>query len=68
MDDFNLLIRLQNEFIDLLQKRSYLSGEFVPRELSKAKIRRLRLQINEIMLKIERECTYYIPIKNLIKY
>ena len=31
MNDFSLLIRLQKEFVELLHKRSYLSGEFVPR-------------------------------------
>ena len=44
-------------------KRSYLSGEFVPRELGNAKLRRLRLQIQALMLKIERDYTYYIPTK-----
>ena len=63
MTDFSLLIRLQKEFVELLHKRSYLSGEFVSRELSYAKLRRLRLQIQELMLKIERDYTYYIPTK-----
>ena len=63
MNDFSLLIRLQKEFVELLHKRSYLSGEFAPRELGNAKLRRLRLQIQELMLKIERDYTYYIPTK-----
>ena len=57
------LLDFKKKFVELLHKRSYLSGEFVSRELSYAKLRRLRLQIQELMLKIERDYTYYIPTK-----
>lgn len=64
MDDFTLLMALQNELIRTLQKRKDSVGGWVERDFSKAKIRRLRLQIQEIMMRIEDSCiSYYEVIK-----
>ena len=49
--DFELLIALQNELINILEGRKN-SNEWISRCYSKAKIRRLRLQIQEVMLRI----------------
>lgn len=56
MSDFELLITLQNELRATLKQRAKLTEKWVPRECSKAKIHRLRLQIQEVMLRIERAC------------
>lgn len=56
MSDFELLIALQTELTVTLKQRAKLTEPWVPRELSKAKIHRLRLQIQEVMLRIERAC------------
>lgn len=64
MSDFDMLQALQIELFHTLKKRSELSGADVPKNLSKAKIRRLRLQIQEVMLRIERACDgFYIDKK-----
>ncbi len=60
MSDFDLLLALQKELADTLEKRTQLSNTWVPDSLGKAKIRRLRLLIQEIMLRIERSCEGYI--------
>ena len=54
--DFELLIALQNELINILEGRKN-SNEWISRCYCKAKIRRLRLQIQEVMLRIENKCT-----------
>lgn len=56
MNDFDLLLALQKELADTLRARSHILNEWVPSNLSKAKIHRLRLQIQEVMLRIERAC------------
>ncbi len=56
MSDFDLLLALQKELADTLKKRAQIMNEWVPCNLSKAKIHRLRLQIQEVMLRIERAC------------
>lgn len=64
MNDFELLKALQKELIDTLQKRKNYKETWVSRDICGAKIRRLRLQIQEVMLRIERKCaTNYIDGK-----
>lgn len=59
MSDFELLKTLQKELIDTLKERKRTKC-WIPRSCCKAKIHRLRLQIQEVMLRIERKCkTYY---------
>ena len=55
MSDFDLLKYLQNELIEVLNARKQVE-EFIPNSCCKAKIRRLRLEIQEVMLRIERKC------------
>lgn len=57
MNDFELLQLLQKELISVLAKRKNAQNDFVTRDISKEKIHRLRLQIQEVMLRIERSCT-----------
>lgn len=65
MDDYTLLKTLQNELIETLNQRIALDNQcneyavYSVREVSVAKIRRLRLQIQEVMLRIERKCGRY---------
>lgn len=59
MSDFELLKCLQNELIATLIKRKAQTG-ILPRDCCKTKIRRLRLQIQEVMLRIENRCEGYI--------
>lgn len=56
MSDFDLLLALQKELADTLKARARITGAWAPCNLSKAKIHRLRLQIQEVMLRIERAC------------
>ena len=56
MSDFDLLLALQKELTDTLKARARLVSVWIPCNLSKAKIRRRRLQIQEVMLRIERAC------------
>ncbi len=58
MSDFGLLKNLQEELVKTLEKRKQSEGEYVRKEFCKAKIRRLRLEISEVMLRIERKCVY----------
>ena len=61
MSDFDLLLALQKELNDTLKLRARISDGWIPSTLAKSKIRRLRLQIQEVMLRIERACqTAYI--------
>lgn len=57
MSDFELLKVLQSELVETLEKRK--NTEYITHETSKAKVNRLRLSINEIMLRIERKCTSF---------
>ena len=56
MDDFTLLKTLQKELVRTLEIRKAAIGGFITRGICKAKIRRLRLQIQEVMQRIERAC------------
>lgn len=56
MSDFDLLLALQKELVDTLKLRACIHDDWIPSTLSKSKIQRLRLQIQEIMLRIERSC------------
>ena len=62
MSDFELLKNLQRELIDTLLERKKTEKWF-PRTCCRAKVRRLRLQINEVMLRIENKmsgnCRWY---------
>lgn len=57
MSDFEMLKTLQQELVTTLEARKV--SEYVTHNVSRAKIRRLRLQISEVMLRIERKCTSY---------
>ena len=60
MSDFELLKRLQKELIDtLLERKSVKVEHWFPRSCCTAKIHRLRLQIQEVMLRIERNSDAY---------
>lgn len=58
MSDFELLKNLQKELIDTLTERAKVK-DWIPRSCGKTKIHRLRLQIQEVMLRIERSCEGY---------
>lgn len=55
MDDFTLLKVLQKELTDTLERRKN-TVNWCPRDVSVAKIRRLRVQIQEVMRRIEKQC------------
>ena len=55
MSDFEILKALQSEFILTLEERKKVK-KWIPRTCCRAKIHRLRLQIQEVMLRIERKC------------
>jgi len=57
MSDFELLKALQNELVETLENRKKV--KYFTHETSKAKINRLRLSLNEVMLRIERKCGSY---------
>lgn len=58
MSDFELLKALQEELVTTLEVRK--TSEQLTNNVCRTKIRRLRLQISEVMLRIERKCTSYI--------
>lgn len=58
MSDFELLKALQSELIKTLEERKKADRWF-PRSCCKAKIRRLRLQIQDVMFRIEQKCESY---------
>lgn len=58
MSDFELLKALQKEFIDTLSNRKKVVKYF-NRTCCKAKIHRLRIQIQELMLRIEDKCEVF---------
>lgn len=55
MSDFELLKTLQSELISILEERKKVK-KWIPRTCCRAKIHRLRLQIQEVMLRIEQKC------------
>lgn len=55
MSDFEILKALQSEFIFTLEERKKVKG-WIPRTCCRAKIHRRRLQIQEVMLRIEHKC------------
>lgn len=61
MSDFELLKTLQNELVETLENRK--NTEYITYETGKAKINRLRLLLNEVMLRIERKCVSYYKDK-----
>ena len=56
--DFELLRALQSELIKTLEERKKADRWF-PRSCCKAKIRRLRLLIQDVMFRIEQKCESY---------
>ena len=62
MTDFELLKCLQSKLIETLEQRKTVE-KWIPITCSKAKIRRLRLQIQEVMLRIEMKCEGSIKYK-----
>ena len=55
ISDFELLKHLQQELINTLQLRK--DSKYISKKCCKAKIHRLRLEIQEVMLRIEQGCT-----------
>lgn len=62
MNDFVLLQQLQEDLISTLEKRKNAQGDWITRDISRTRINRLRLQIQEVMLRIERSCTSCVTI------
>ena len=63
MSDFELLKALQSELIFILEERKKVK-KWIPRTCCRAKIHRLRLQIQEVMLQIERKCNGWFKCEN----
>lgn len=59
MSDFDLLKCLQKQLVEVLNERQKLK-DWIPNSCCKAKVRRLRLEIQEVMLRIERECETFM--------
>lgn len=57
MSDLELLKRLQQELISVLELRKR-SSSYYDKYGTKARIRRLRIEISKLMLEIERKCDY----------
>ena len=57
MSDFELLKALQAELVETLENRKNI--KYITHETSKAKVNRLRLSLNEVMLRIERKCVSF---------
>lgn len=55
MSDYELLKVLQTELVNTLDERKKIT-KWIPRYCCKAKIRRLRLQIQDVMFRIEQKC------------
>ena len=55
MSDFDLLKCLQKELVEVLTQRKG-TNKWIPNSCCRAKIHRLRLEIQEVMLRIERKC------------
>lgn len=60
MSDFDLLKYLQEQLVNVLNERK--SIEKIPNSCCKAKIRRLRLEIQDVMLRIERKCETFCKL------
>lgn len=58
MSDFDLLKCLQKQLVEVLNERAKIK-DWIPNNCCKAKIRRLRLEIQDVMLRIERKCNTY---------
>lgn len=59
MTKLDLLKVLQKEFVGVLENRAKLTHiDSTPRNAGKTKLKRLRLQIQELMLEIERSCDF----------
>lgn len=58
ISDFEMLKNLQSEFVDVLNERKK-TEKWIPRSCCKAKVHRLRLHIQEVMLRIENKCDAY---------
>ncbi len=59
ISDFDMLQILQSELVKVLNERKSVEKWF-PRSCCKAKVHRLRMQIQEVMVRIESKCeTYY---------
>lgn len=58
MTKLDLLKVLQKEFVGVLENRAQLKKSSTPRNAGKTKLKRLRLQIQELMLEIERSCDF----------
>lgn len=58
MSDFDILRGLMQEYISALTLRKE-QDRYVDRKCSKARLRRLRLEISAIMCKIENQCGSY---------
>lgn len=56
--DFELLKTLQSELIEVLEERKK-TEHWISRSCCKAKVHRLRLQIQEVMFRIEQKCDSY---------
>lgn len=61
MSEFELLKTLQKELIEVLEERSKTKDYAPSRRICKAKIRRLRLQIQDVMMSIENQCSWCTP-------
>lgn len=57
MSDFELLQRLQRDLIEVLRDRK-AHDSYYGKHGTKARIRRLRLEITRLMLEIERKCNF----------
>lgn len=55
ISDFELLKALHSELVKTLEERKKINT-LIPRSCCKAKIRRLRLQIHDVMFRIEQKC------------
>lgn len=55
ISDFEMLKCLQNELIKTLEERKKID-KWLPRSCCKAKVHRLRLQIQDVMCRIEQKC------------
>nr|DAD78981.1 MAG TPA: hypothetical protein [Siphoviridae sp. ctv4j104] len=62
MSDFERLNCLQEELNAVLNERMNIKG-YIPKTCCKAKIHRLRLELNEVMLRIEHACNGYYKTK-----
>lgn len=55
MSDFEILKALMSEYISTLERRRAIV-HFIPRNASRTKLKRLRIEIGDIMHRIEQKC------------